>query len=164
MRISKRVAARREELAQLEGEDLLSARSLRDSLRRGLERARDALNIGNMLRSVRRELAASSIRRTYARLLDLAETRGRARKPSETPEEFLDALYDMFPDHHDQAAMITQAYVLVRYGEFPEDLVHPGRVLTSWREIREGARERRSARKEPDEINAGNGENRGNHE
>ena len=164
MRIGRRVAARREELELVEGEDLLSSRSLMDGMRRGLERAREMLNIGNMLRSVRREIAASSIRRVYARLLDLAEKRGRARKPSETPEEFLEGLYELFPDHHEQSAEITRAYVLVRYGEFPEDLVHPGRVFRSWRAIRDGARGRGSARKEPQEDLAQDGDDRGNDE
>jgi hypothetical protein len=120
-------------------------------MKRGLDRAREILNVGNLLRSVRREIAASSIRRIYARLLDLAEQQGRARHPSETPEEFLENLHTLFPDYIDQATMITQAYVLVRYGEFPEDLVQPGLVFRSWRDIRDGERGRRTSGNSPEE-------------
>jgi hypothetical protein len=142
MRIGKRISARREEMALIEGEDLFSSKGLLDNMRRGLERAREMLNVGNLLRSVRREFAASTIRRVYARLLDLAEKQGRSRVPSETPEEFLESLHALFPDYREQSTVITQAYVLVRYGEFPEDLVQPGLVLSSWRDIREGLRGR----------------------
>jgi len=144
MRIGKRIAARREEMALVEGEDLFSSKGLLDSMKRGLNRAREILNVGNLLRSVRREFAASSIRRVYARLLDLAEAQGRSRIPSETPEEFLQSLHTLFPDYREQSSLITEAYVLVRYGEFPEDLVQPGLVIRSWRAIRDGVRGRRS--------------------
>jgi hypothetical protein len=142
MRVGKRIAARREEMALVEGEDLFSSKGLLDNMRRGLERAREILNVGNLLRSVRREFAASTIRRVYARLLDLAEKQGRSRVPSETPEEFLESLHSLFPDYREQSTVITEAYVLVRYGEFPEDLVQPGLVFSSWRAIRDGLRGR----------------------
>jgi len=164
MRISKRITARRREMALVEGDDLFSAKGLLDGMKRGLERARELLNVGNLMRSVRRELAASSIRRVYARLLDLAETHGRARKPAETPEEFLEHLLDLFPDHREQSDMITRAYVLVRYGEFPEDLVQPAQVWRSWQAIREGARSKRSARGKKQNPGTAGGNGRGNDE
>jgi hypothetical protein len=162
MRIGKRIAARREELALVEGEDLFSGKGLLDSMKRGLERAREILNVGNLLRTVRREIAASSIRRVYARLLELAETQGRSRMPSETPEEFLEALHTLFPDHTEQSTQITDAYVLVRYGEFPEDLVQPALVFRSWRAIRDGVQGERSRGSKSDEVPATDGQIGGN--
>lgn len=162
MRIGRRIAARREERALIEGEDLLSRKSLLDSMKRGLDRARELLNVGNLLRSVRREIAASSIRRMYARLLDLAAQQGRSRIPSETPEEFLESLHKLFPDCKDQATTITKAYVLVRYGEFPEDLVQPGLVFRSWRDIRDGVRGRRASGDSPEEAHTKGDQGGGN--
>jgi len=79
-------------------------------------------------RPVRRWQATERIRRAYARLLELSAARGQARLPSQTPLEFLPALVQAFPGKDAETNLITQAYLKIRYGQYPEILDDVQRV------------------------------------
>lgn len=84
----------------------------------------------------RRLLVANTIRRTYAQMLTLAEKRGQARQPWQTPFEFQGPLEGVFPDSTDQVALITRAYTQIRYGELPEEEEIIAKVKGAWDQIR----------------------------
>ncbi len=69
--------------------------------------------IGNQL------LAAVTVENIYANLTRLARRKGFARPPAEDPTQYLARLNQAFPDHSQELATITSAYVHVRYAERP---------------------------------------------
>jgi hypothetical protein len=92
------------------------------------------------LRPVQRQLAAARIRRIYQELMDLCETRNKPRPESHTPLEFLAEMVDIFPGSGDDLTLITQAYVRVRYGEYPEGREEVDAVDQAWGRVRAGAK------------------------
>lgn len=95
---------------------------LRHALQEGWE------GLVDRLRPVKRWQAAERIRRAYAQLLELSAARGQARLPSQTPLEFLPALAQAFPGKDAESDLITQAYLKIRYGQYPEALEDVRRV------------------------------------
>ncbi len=95
---------------------------------------------GRVRRFGRHLLAAAAIRRIYARLLDLAEARGRRRAPAETPREFMPQLWALFPGLRAEVELITEEYLRVRYGEYPEAVEAVARVRGAWSEVLREAR------------------------
>lgn len=96
--------------------------------RRGLKRVGEAL-AGSRVADL---FAAQTIRRTYANMAALAARRGHPRRVDETPYDYLETLRAAFPDHQTDAALITERYVLVHYGELPERGEDLARVRAAW--------------------------------
>ncbi len=83
-----------------------------------------------------RELfTALTIRRIYAQMEKLANTRGYPRTLSETPYEYQRELHQAFPDLRDDIQCITEAYIAVRYGEIPENPAELERVRAAWQHL-----------------------------
>jgi hypothetical protein len=88
-----------------------------------------------------RLIAAARIRRVYADLLTLCDRLGAPRAISLTPLEFLPHAGLLFPERGDDLALITRAYVQVRYGEYPESREEVAQVISAWRLVKkDGAR------------------------
>jgi hypothetical protein len=102
----------------------------RPDLRGILARARAGLDRARRLR--RRFLAAAAIRRIYAQLLVLAQNRGRPRQPAQTPREFMPDLWALFPGRREDVELITEEYLKVRYGEYPEAVETVAAVRAAW--------------------------------
>jgi hypothetical protein len=117
----------------------LPLRPPRTSRLRGILAAAQS-RFGRVRRFGRHLLAAAAIRRIYARLLDLAEARGRIRAPAETPREFMPHLWALFPDLRAEVELITEEYLRVRYGEYPEAVEAVARVRAAWSELLRAAR------------------------
>lgn len=58
----------------------------------------------------------AAARRIYSRFLLWAAARGAARRPDQTPNEFLAILRGRLPEHGPELEILTQGYVLARYG------------------------------------------------
>lgn len=91
---------------------------------------------GFRLISPQRFLAAARIRRIYADLLFLSSRLGAPRKASLTPLEYLPHLDQLFTSQQADLAFITDAYLKVRYGEYPEDAGEVERVAQAWQRVR----------------------------
>lgn len=91
-------------------------------------------------RPVQRQLAAARIRRIYQELMDLCEARSLPRPPAHTPLEFLPEMVEVFPTSGDDLAVITKAYLRVRYGEYPESHEEVEAVESAWQRVSELAR------------------------
>ena len=90
------------------------------------------------------------IRRIYAELMDLSESLGVKRAPAETPLEFLPALAELFPGLESELHTITEAYLRVRYGEFPETRQEIDPVEVAWEGVRlQGQKQLELKRKQP---------------
>lgn len=88
-----------------------------------------------------RLIAAVRIRRVYADLERLCKRLGEPRAVSLTPNEFLPRAGQVFPGREADLALITGAYVRVRYGEYPESGEEVEAVIRAWRAVRQdGAR------------------------
>jgi hypothetical protein len=104
---------------------------MRDTSRRGLKGLGDAL-AGSRVAEL---FAARTIRRTYAHMAALAARRGHPRSVDETPYDYLETLQSAFPENQRDAALITESYVLVHYGELPESRRDLARVRAAWSRI-----------------------------
>lgn len=85
-------------------------------------------------------LAAARVRQIYRQLMALSHKLGHERPPSLTPLEFLPHLQQLFPEEELNVGVITQAYVQVRYGEYPETREEVQRVETAWENVRRKGR------------------------
>ena len=132
--LSKEIRIDEDEIESLLRDDNLFS-LLRSALKRGWDRFTD--EIGNALRLKRagRLLSAARIRRVYASLMRLCTKLGYARPVSVTPIEFLPKLQELFPENVHELQIITDAYVVVRYGELPESMDQIENVLTAWRTV-----------------------------
>lgn len=90
----------------------------------------------------RQLLAAARIRRIYAELETLSARLGHPRKAAETPLEFERTLRLAFPEQAAGLALITGAYLRVRYGELPEDREELEQINRAWEEIRRSGKAR----------------------
>jgi hypothetical protein len=97
------------------------------------------INVARFSRG-RRWLAAAQIRRIYAQLMELCEKLGKARPAAATPLEFLQTLEMLFPGENACLALITQAYLKVRYGELPENPQEVQTVIDAWAHIKSRGR------------------------
>ncbi len=122
------------------GEDVERSKDFLSKMRKSLDQMLGRL--GELRKSGfrRRMRAATIIRQIYINLLELAEDLGRPRDASETPLEFQRQLNVFFPYQKDQINEITQAYIRVRYGEFPEEERAVSRVQAAWTAIQKTAR------------------------
>lgn len=126
-----------------EMESLLREGDARRLLRKALQDALDGW--AARLRPAQRLLAAARVRRIYAQLMELCQELNLPRPPSKTPLEFLPIMGELFAAVHADLALITQAYVRVRYGEYPETPDEVDEIEKSWQRIsQEGQRLKRA--------------------
>lgn len=78
---------------------------------------------------------AVSIRRIYRKMLRAADASGYPRLEAETPYEFLKTLAKAWPNNHQEALLITSAYVKVRYGELPETDHELQAIKNAWQTL-----------------------------
>jgi len=131
----RRTLAARSGANQYEPELLLKRGEAREIIRKALL---DALNgLAGRLRPARRLIAAARIRRIYTQLMDLSEQLNCPRPESATPYEFLPALGELFTTQTEDLRVITEAYVRVRYGEFPESMTEIELVVSAWQRLLE---------------------------
>lgn len=134
-RLRLRAAGRRDEERESVWDGVHLRRGLDGLLRRGRRRLDEAAAaLGHSRLGLL--FAALTIRRIYAHMGALAAEKGYPRLAYQTPYEYLPALEKAFPDHREEAARVTEAYIAVHYGELPEraeDLAH---VQAAWDAIR----------------------------
>ena len=94
--------------------------------------------VGEVLKSLslRRWLAAVTIRRIYARMSHEASKRGFERLPAQTPFDYLPSLYSAFPDAQAELGVITDAYVAAHYGEVPDTDEALAKIRAAWDHVR----------------------------
>lgn len=135
-------------------EDLIKL--LRTALRRRLDKLAEDLQDFLRLRQARRLLAAARIRRIYAMLLDMSARLDRPRPAARTPLEFLPELEGIFPSLAEELRTITEAYLLVRYGELPESPEDLDKVESAWKLVSStGNDELKSRRRKTQAMNRG---------
>ncbi|MEM7030635.1 MAG: DUF4129 domain-containing protein [Chloroflexota bacterium] len=88
--------------------------------------------------------AAIAIRRIYAALVVLANQHGLERTVSQTPSEFLAPLTENWPLLEPQLKIITEAYILVHYGELPEGEASLTSVQEAWQIVFEAIKEQQT--------------------
>lgn len=138
---------RRRRTLQAEQTDSLLARGdllrlWREALRLRLRNAANRLAEAADRRRRQRLRAAAKIRRIYAELMALCAKLDSPRPPAQTPLEYLPALESLFPTLPTEVAVITQAYVRVRYGQLPETRGEVAAVEAAWAQVREEGRKR----------------------
>ena len=77
-----------------------------------------------------------SIRTIYRRMTDWAASAGCPRNAAQTPHEYLKALIQWLPEAGQDFALITNHYVLVRYGAFSPSHGTLDQVRTTWEKLR----------------------------
>jgi hypothetical protein len=102
------------------------------------------LGIGLRGRPLSHQLARARIRRIYVQLMTLCATMGLPRPKAQTPLEYLPAMQSVFPNNQDDLALITRAYLLVRYGELPEDEGSLQEIENAWSRVEEIGRKNKS--------------------
>jgi len=95
---------------------------------------------------------AASIRRIYQQMSRAAAANGYARAAAETPFEYLATLALAWPAHTAESRLITEAYVNVRYGEFPETREELDQIQAAWKRL-EATKPVDTAVSEPAAIN-----------
>jgi hypothetical protein len=108
---------------------------LLEGLQRLYDNLRSQLRAVSDLRGIRRMVVESSIRRMYAQLLRFGTRNDVERAKSETPHEYQKRLIRRFPHLEDDFQRITDAYVEIRYGQFPEDPGAIQAVREAWQRI-----------------------------
>lgn len=91
-----------------------------------------------------RQRAAERIRQIYQELVATSGELGVERMEAETPNEYLPRLEALYNDHRQQVREITQAYIKIRYGEYPESLSEVDLIEEDWRSIQYTAKRLRS--------------------
>jgi hypothetical protein len=79
----------------------------------------------------------SSIRTIYRRMLDWAASAGCPRHASQTPYEYLRVLAQWLPDAGEHFSLITDHYVLARYGKDSPTHGTLDQVKTTWEKLRQ---------------------------
>ncbi len=79
--------------------------------------------------------AALSIRRIYRRMMKAAAAVGYPKPDAQTPYEYLPTLNQAWPHNHQDARLITEAYVNVRYGEIPESSQELEEIKQAWQRL-----------------------------
>jgi hypothetical protein len=78
----------------------------------------------------------SSIRTIYRRMTGWAASAGCPRNAAQTPHEYLKALAQWLPEVGQDFALITNHYVLVRYGDYPPSHDTLDQVKMTWEKLR----------------------------
>lgn len=79
--------------------------------------------------------AAASIRRIYQLMCRAAAAAGYPRMEAQTPYEYLPTLAQVWPDHLPEARVITESFIRIRYGEFPESGAELEAIRAAWRRL-----------------------------
>jgi Domain of unknown function (DUF4129) len=79
--------------------------------------------------------AKARIRRIYSQLISLCASLGLPRRLAQTPLEYLPMMQGSFPEGREDLAVITRAYLLVRYAELPESEQDLRDVENAWQRI-----------------------------
>ena len=80
-------------------------------------------------------------------MLDLSAELDSPRAVGQTPLEFLPELGELFTDLNSDLEVITDAYIKIRYGNYPENQDEVEAVESSWQRIAtEGKRIKRTGR------------------
>jgi Domain of unknown function (DUF4129) len=122
---------------------------LRSALRRGWDKLAENLEDLLGLRQARRLLAAARVRRIYALLLEMSAQLDHPRPASRTPLEFMPQLEGLFPALTQEVRTITDAYLLVRYGEAPETPDELSRVESAWKLVSDEGKEKIREKRHP---------------
>lgn len=93
------------------------------------------------LDQARRWLASARIRRIYAQLMKHCADLNNPRPPSFTPLEFQPRLNELFPTLMTETTLLTNTYVSIRYGEYPETLDEMQQIHEAWEKVNKTARE-----------------------
>jgi hypothetical protein len=109
-------------------------------LRRKILSAFDQFGSRIRIPNARKAWAAARIRRVYAQFLELMHQLGIPREKSQTPLEYLPLAGNSMPAQQTDMETITRAYLLVRYGEIPEDEEEVQMVFSAWQRINRAAR------------------------
>ncbi len=88
-------------------------------------------------------VAAMRIRQIYRQMMALSQQLGAARPPACTPLEFLPQLERLFPNSSGEVNRITQAYLKVRYGQYPESSQEVEEVQNAWKAIRQQGKQKK---------------------
>ena len=90
----------------------------------------------------------AAARRIYSRFLLWAAARGAARRPDQTPHEFLAALRGRLPEHGPELEALTRGYVLARYGPggAPGEAVEG--MARAWRKLKKARMLKRSEKRQ----------------
>jgi hypothetical protein len=135
-----------EEGSEESRESLLSAgmvaNSLQSFLQDGLQRLGELAGLVRRFGPGTRFLAAVSIRRIYANMVQMATKAGFPRDKIQTPYEYLATLQEAFPASETEFTIITEAYVNAHYGQVPDSHEEIQRIRDCW----ERARSRESSR------------------
>jgi hypothetical protein len=118
-----------------DGDTIRKPRETRSRIRKLLDQFREGFETIQKFGIGRRMIAATIIRRIYTMLLDTASELGHPRYLSETPFEFQQRLFRIFPKLEGEIGLITDAYVQVRYGEIPEEERIISMVEAAWAAI-----------------------------
>ncbi len=111
---------------------------LRDLFLRQAKRATSLLEYKEKREKLR---AADHIRAIYTRLMELCKQLGHARRQAQTPLEFLPLLQDIFSEQGQDLALITRAYLDVRYGQLLENRGELEQVEKAWRRVEAAGKE-----------------------
>jgi hypothetical protein len=103
----------------------------------GLESPGGIRGLLDRLGFLKRWRAATSIRRIYRSMSEMAGDHGYPRLEYETPYEYLDTLEIAWPNQTEQTRIITEAYIQVRYGEIPESKDELDQIVIAWDQLLE---------------------------
>ncbi|HWZ20945.1 MAG TPA: DUF4129 domain-containing protein, partial [Ktedonobacteraceae bacterium] len=87
------------------------------------------------IEKIQGEPAARSVREIYRSFLRKATMHGYPRRRFETPYEFKQRLDEKVPLTEPQLELITEAYVITRYGSEVPDEAHLAQIRTNWIEL-----------------------------
>jgi len=104
-------------------------------LSRSLPRPSFGQRLLDRLSTFQRWRAAASIRHLYRQMCATAADFGYPRTESETPYEYLLTLSQAWPGGLEETKLITEAYVRIHYGEFPENKEELMRISAAWRRL-----------------------------
>ena len=85
-------------------------------------------------------IAAAKIRRIYAQFLNLCEDLGVPRPTAKTPLEFVPTAAAVLVGLEPDIQLITDAYLIIRYGELPEDMELVNKVDGAWVRIEQAGK------------------------
>lgn len=78
---------------------------------------------------------AASVRRIYQNMCRAAAVNGYPRAEAETPFEYLVTLAKAWPENQVDTRLVTDAYVMVRYGELPESAEALAEIRQAWKRL-----------------------------
>jgi hypothetical protein len=111
-------------------------KELRDAFAARAKRAGEAAGDQAVLRRDQQVEAAARIRQIYTELIRLAADFGLPRDPAQTPLEFTESLQADWSSAGPDLDRITQAYLKIRYGGFPESAGEVRTVEEAWKSVR----------------------------